>query len=130
MPEVPKALRDASQIVATHGHQVLNPADQNELLARLNTSPSPRVQRAIREALNAHSGDPDTQIMAVREIVDEAGLQVPAPPRPLPELTEADIHLIAWMAVTGASSVSVTKDEIEQVTDDASGPAAQGRPRP
>ena len=101
MPEVPKSLRDASQIVATHRAQRAQRHDQNELLARLNTSPSPRVQRAIREALNTNSGDPDTQIRAVRDIVDEAGLQVPAPPTPLPELAEADIHLIAWMAVTG-----------------------------
>ena len=37
-------------------------------------------------------------------IVDEAGLQVPAPARPLPALSKVDIHLMAWMAVTGATS--------------------------
>ena len=47
LPDVPKALRDAAQLVYEHG-TILGVEDQQDLLARLNTSPSARTQRSVR----------------------------------------------------------------------------------
>ena len=52
LPDVPKALRDAAQLVYEHG-TILGVEDQQDLLTRLNTSPSARTQRSVRGILNS-----------------------------------------------------------------------------
>lgn len=100
MPEVPKALRDASVLVYEHGVNPLSPADQRDLLQRLNSSPPVRVQRDVRAVLNSDRTVAD-KIRQVRDVLLEAGVVPAQPPEPLPPLEPTDIHLIAWMAVAG-----------------------------
>lgn len=99
MPEVPKALRDASELVYLHGQTALNPEEQRDLLSRLNSSPPVRVQRDVRAVLNSEVGNAE-KILQVREVLLDAGVQPASPPQPLPHLESADVHLIAWMAVS------------------------------
>jgi hypothetical protein len=107
MPEVPKALRDAMDLVYAHGADALSHEDRNDLLARLNCSPNARVQRDLRAALRADEAATD-RVREVRRIVIDAGLQPARAPEPLPHLESADVHLIAWMAVRGRDSIRDT----------------------
>ena len=100
MPEVPKALRDASQLVADSGGAVLSHAEQRELLDRLNCAPPNRVQREFR-ALLKESISSEEKVQAVKQLAEDAGLQPVKVADPLDYLEPPDVHLIAWMAVQG-----------------------------
>ena len=97
LPDVPKALRDAAQLVYEHG-TILGVEDQQDLLARLNTSPSARTQRSVREILNSE-GPPESKVQRLGTLADQEGLQAATPPPDLPAITLADVRLVAWMAV-------------------------------
>lgn len=105
-PVVPKALRDAADFVYDHGGSALTPAEQQDLLDRLNTNPSVRVQRDVRALLKKDLTDAD-KIVELRDLVEQAGLQPTVGAQALDYLEPADIHLIAWMAVTGRDSLNV-----------------------
>ena len=51
-PDVPKAMRDASELVFKHG-AFLGHEGQTDLLARLNTAPPERIKREIRGVLRS-----------------------------------------------------------------------------
>lgn len=97
-PDVPKALREAAEMVHEHG-DVLTTEDRNYLLERLNTHPGGRIQKAIREIVRSEEKGPSAKIRRLRALVDEAGLQPPQIPDPLPPIARDDIHLVAWCAV-------------------------------
>ncbi|MDP3950536.1 SNF2-related protein [Microbacterium sp.] len=98
MPEVPKALRDASGLVYEHGGDALSPGEQRDLLARLNSSPPVRVQRDVRAVLNSEDSAA-SKIRRVRDVLLDAGVTPARAPEPLPHVEPTDVHLIAWMAV-------------------------------
>ena len=60
--------------------------------------------KAIRELVRSEEEGPAAKIRRLRQLVDEAGLQPPDIPDPLPKITRDDIHLVAWSAVQGAAS--------------------------
>ena len=97
-PDVPKALREATEMVHEHG-DVLTTEDRDYLLERLNTHPGSRIQKAIREIVRSEEEGPSAKISRLRQLIDEAGLQPPQIPDPLPPITRDDIHLVAWCAV-------------------------------
>lgn len=97
-PDVPKALREAAEMVHEHG-DVLTTDDRDYLLERLNTRPSSRIEKAVRELVRSEEEGPSAKIRRLRRLVDEAGLQPPQIPDPLPPIARDDIHLVAWCAV-------------------------------
>ena len=97
-PDVPKALREATEMVHKHG-DVLTTEDRDDLVKRLNTRPSRRIVKTIRELVRSEEEAPAAKIRRLRQLVEEAGLQPPEIPDPLPEITRDDIHLVAWTAV-------------------------------
>lgn len=104
-PEVPKAFRDASELLHRHGTEVLGIKELDKLIACFNTVPSTRVQRAVREILNA--GEPaTTRVEQLRDLAKDLGLQPPEPVRLLPAVDEEEVHLIAWMAVTAGRTTT------------------------
>jgi hypothetical protein len=105
LPEAPKAFRDAAELVAAHGGRSLDPRAQGELLARLGVAAAARVQRDVRAVLQASGTTDGERVLAVRAVLDEAGIGVPPAPEPLPPLDVAEVHLIAWMAVQGRDRV-------------------------
>lgn len=105
VPEAPKAFRDAAEVVAAHGGRALDPRAQGELLARLGVAAAARVQRDVRAVLQASGMTDAERVLAVRAVLDEAGIGVPPAPEPLPALDPAEVHLIAWMAVQGRDRV-------------------------
>ena len=94
---VPKALRDAAELVYTHG-EALDVSARLDLIAKLNTAPPARTERAVRELLKEEVA-PDAQVRALKKLVDESGLQPATPPPDLPAVEEYDIRLVAWMAI-------------------------------
>ncbi len=100
LPDVPKALRDAADLVADHGALVLSPGEQRELSNRLNANPPERVLREVRNAMRSDV-EPGEKIRMVKELVEAAGLQPVMGAEPLEHLEPSDVHLIAWMAVQG-----------------------------
>lgn len=101
-PDLPPAFRAAKQLVLRHG-RFLSAEDRSDLVGKLGTVPTAKVRRAIRAAMNT-SGTEEERIGAVRRAVEEAGLQVPAVPKPLPSVSEAEVRLVCWMAVQGAAT--------------------------
>ena len=104
MPDVPKAFRDATELVHEHG-EGLSVDDKEDLLKRLNTRPSARIEKAVREVVR--SDDTLTEkVQQVRRLVLEAGLQPAEDPEPLPPITREDIHLVAWTAAHSTATGS------------------------
>ena len=103
-PNIRKALRQAANLVADHGDH-LGQQQQDDLFRRLNTVPSPRVERAVREILNGDHA-PREAVRLLAELADAENLQ-PAPPAPqIDPIHPAEIHLVAWMAVQPAEASS------------------------
>lgn len=101
VPDVPKAFRDAGDLVRRRG-AFLGSDEQRTLLAKLRSVPAARVTRAVRAALANGSTDED-RIQQVLAEVEAAGLQIPAKPKPLPEVSIDQVRLVVWMAVRGTA---------------------------
>ena len=97
-PEVPKAFRDAIELLHRHGAEVLSADEQRWLVACFNTVPTPRTQRVVRQILNTDVAVTD-QVRRLQEVAKELGLRPPAPPEPLPPVAVEEVRLVAWMAV-------------------------------
>ena len=97
-PDVPKAFRDASELLHRHGAQVLGTEDLDRLIACFNTVPSARVQREARALLNRDDAS-ETKVVRLRDLARNLGLRPPEPIDPLPPVEEREVHLVAWMAV-------------------------------
>lgn len=101
-PELPAASRNARLLVQRHG-RFLPPEERGELDARLRTVPTAKVQAAIRDVLRSEADDED-RVRALQRVVAETGLQVPRPVKPLPPVSQAQVRVVCWMAVTGQRS--------------------------
>ena len=101
LPDVPKALRDAKDLILEH-EQALNDSELTDLLSRLASSPPARIQRLVRTILNSEQPTADK----VRQIHDLAKEQLSPATRPpeIPTITIADIQLVTWMAVQAGQS--------------------------
>lgn len=106
MPDVPKALRQAADLVSRSTH--LSTEDRISLRKRLNVRPAPKTERAIRQALNEGATDPE-RVELVRQELDAAGISEASPVEPLTSVNPEEIRLIAWMAITGTKRRSLGK---------------------
>ncbi len=43
--------------------------------------------------------DPAEQAQKILEIIRDLGLEPYVPPKPLPEITPDDVHLVCWLAL-------------------------------
>lgn len=97
-PDVPKALRMASQLLYEHP-DALSIEDQEDLLQRLNTSPPARVQSEVRKILGG--GDkPAEQLRQIHRLLIDSGVQPATAPPELEPVDRDEIQLVCWMAVT------------------------------
>jgi hypothetical protein len=99
IPTPPKAMRDALQLVMKAG-TFLGSGEQRELIQRLNSVPSPKIERMFRGLLNG-SGSEHEIVLQLQKAAIEVGLHPSAPVKPLPPVTVAQVRLVAWMAVEG-----------------------------
>ncbi|RAY12987.1 helicase [Actinomadura craniellae] len=98
-PQIPKAMRDAAELVRQHGAHL--GADQDALIERLEAPYSPRIVRTIRNVLTEPSAFHST-VNHLAELADRLGLTPQPSPEPLPAITEDDVHLVCWMAILPA----------------------------
>jgi hypothetical protein len=98
-PEVPKAIRDAVEVLRSTSPPGWTQEQTDALVDRLEDAYPERIQRQIREAMRS-SEDPAEQAGAVASKVDELGLQPSPPPEPLPVITKDDVHLVCWLTIT------------------------------
>ncbi|MCY3930434.1 MAG: SNF2-related protein [Acidobacteria bacterium] len=101
-PDLPKAFRDATELLHRHGAEALGTDELEKLIPRFQTVPTVRVQRDIRAILNADHTN-EAKVRRLRDFALQTGLRRPTPVEPLPEVAEQEVHLVAWMAVRGGS---------------------------
>lgn len=97
-PAIPKAMRDAAELVRKHPPTGLASDALYRLLDTLEAPYDLRTQRLFRNAMTTHEA-PTDKVRAIVELVDELGLEPPEPIEPLPEIVEDDVHLVCWMAL-------------------------------
>jgi hypothetical protein len=99
-PQVPKAMRDAADILRNHTPADLPIEQLDEILNAIEAPYGERILKKVREAM-ASSEKPQEQATAIVAVIRDLGLEPAASPQPLPVIDESDIHLICWMAITG-----------------------------
>jgi len=98
---IPKVMRDAADLVRSHGAGLGE--RQDELIERLEAPYATRVQRAVREVLNALDRTPQELVADVLALADRLNLVRQPAPEPLPAITLDDIHLVCWSAIVPAT---------------------------
>lgn len=99
-PDVPKSFLDAYRLVVNKGG-FLPDAERTVLLRRLRGVPSVKVSRAVRSALSDPDSTDRQRVLAVKGVLEEAGIEPPPPVEPLPDVSLDEVRLVAWMAVKG-----------------------------
>jgi Helicase conserved C-terminal domain/SNF2-related domain/PLD-like domain len=107
--DIPAAFRDAHAFVLAHG-SYLGAEKQRATLARLEVVPGTRVQKYMRQALN-HPGTAEAVVDRIIAVLDGNGLQVPVRPEPLPSISESQVRLICWMAVSAKIEIEAVPGE-------------------
>jgi hypothetical protein len=98
-PSVPKAMRDALEILRKTPPANMNESEINILINSLESDYGMRIQRRIREAIQSGTSDQEKAVN-IAASAKEIGLEPAPPPKPLPPITQEDIHLLCWMAVS------------------------------
>ncbi|MFD9778350.1 helicase-related protein [[Kitasatospora] papulosa] len=93
-PQVPKIMREAAQYVDRHGSH-LGQA-QDALRSRLQAPYSPRILRSFRRVLQTPGTDRET-VDRIADLADRLGLVEQPAPKPLPQITAEDVHLVCWL---------------------------------
>lgn len=101
-PELPKSFRDATDYVRRA--KFIERSRQDDLIARLNTVPTPKVQRAMAQAIREARTD-EERIESIEMVLNDAGIQPAPTPTPLDPVELEQVRLVTWMAVRGVTSV-------------------------
>lgn len=96
-PKIPKIMRDAADFVRRHGAHLGEL--QDELVERLEAPYSPRILRNFRGIIAEHTPAAET-VTRLADLADRLGLTPQPAPEPLPPITEDDIHLVCWLALS------------------------------
>lgn len=100
-PAVPKALREAAELLRRRPPTGLDQADVDALVDALEAPHSARVQRDVRRVLRDE--DEQARADALAGLIRALGLQPSPPPIPLPVITASDVHLVCWLAIVPGS---------------------------
>jgi hypothetical protein len=100
-PEVPKAMRDAAEVLRDNPPPDLDQQKLNDLIDAIETPYGERIKRSMREAMSS-SDDPAKQAVKIVEKARELGLSKSESPKPLPIITAEDVHLVCWQAIVPA----------------------------
>lgn len=112
-PTVPKALREAAEILRSHPPHDETKDKLDHALDALEQPLGHRIQARIREAMRS-TEEPTGQAKAILGVVREQGLEPSPEPQPLPVIEIDDVHLVCWMALTPQDG-----DQISQwITDE------------
>jgi superfamily II DNA or RNA helicase len=98
---VPRVMRDAAELVRTHGQHLGDL--QDDLVDRLEAPYAPRILRLVRDELRREDGDRN-KVDRLLDLANRIPLIRQPDPEPLPAITNDDIHLVCWTAITPAGS--------------------------
>jgi hypothetical protein len=98
-PKLPKAMREAADLVADHGDFLGNEAQQN-LYRRLGSVPPPRVERSVRGDRQIRRRSPGPRSKPWQSLPRARASRSPPPRRPSTPSNSTRSTLVAWMAVT------------------------------
>jgi len=101
-PSIPKTMHDAADIVRAHGTQVLTREETDRLVEALLVPYPERVLKLVRRAMQS-SADPVEQVRALAQLAEDQAMQPAPTPEPLPEITDEDLHVVAWIAIVPGS---------------------------
>ena len=75
---------------------------QDEIDRAIDTINAPYPERTIRTFQKAiqSTSNPAEQAEKIIGVIDTYGLEPYVPPDPLPEVTQSDVHLVTWLALT------------------------------
>jgi superfamily II DNA or RNA helicase len=96
-PQIDKALRDAANLVASHGGH-LGEA-QDTLIKKLRGQYAERIRREIRGVLRGNHLTDAQKVDRLKLAVETLGLTVPLAPTPLELIDIDDVHLVCWTLV-------------------------------
>jgi hypothetical protein len=96
-PDVRGVLRRAADLVRDTRSE-LSAAEREKVAVALSQRWPIRISRAAGQILDGYLADPD-RVLALRQLVEDEGLEAPPPPVPLTPIEEDDVRLVAWMAV-------------------------------
>lgn len=105
LPRIPKAMRDAADLVLANPGNALTVEQADDLSKRLLDNYPARITRSFRAALR--QATPEAQLAEVRHLIELFGLEPAAPIEPNQPITAEDVRLVCWLAV------SATEDEQE-----------------
>ena len=97
-PTIPKAMREAANLVADHGGFLGE--GMSKLHKRLSTVPPHSTQKQVREVVRDEALTPRQKIELLAELADELGLEEPPAPPEIDPVDPAEVHLVAWLGIT------------------------------
>ena len=80
---------------------------QDQIDRAIDTLHAPYPQRTIRtfRAAMKTTQDPTEQAKKILQKIRDLGLEPYVPPKPLPEITHDDVHLVCWLALVPQRAV-------------------------
>jgi hypothetical protein len=96
--EIPASFREARELIMNKGGHL--GTAQLETVKRLNTVPTAKARRAMRQALRT-VGKSEAIVDAIVSVLDDFGIRPAEKIEPLEPIALEDVRLIAWMAVEG-----------------------------
>lgn len=97
-PDIRGILRRAADLVRDASSD-LSQAERDRVAVAIAQRWPLRISREVGRIMDDGS-DCAGRISRLRQLVDAEGLQAPPPPQPLPYVSEEEVRLVAWMAVT------------------------------
>lgn len=98
---IPKAMQRAAALVRASRPPSMSLEDADRLVESLEAPYPERIVRSIRVALGAEGTDVE-RVELIARTAHDLGLEPSPPPELLPRITEDDVHLVCWMAITPA----------------------------
>ena len=107
--------------------------DQDEIDRVIDTLQAPypeRILRTFRMALS--TGDAAMQAELVVRVIDDLGLQPYEAPEPLPDITDEDLNLVCWIAITpgGPDPAWLAEGQLPIAVDSGAGQSSLADPTP
>jgi hypothetical protein len=102
-PAVPKAMRDAAFLLRRVIPSGMSQDDIDTAIDTIEAPYAPRIQRMFRDIVISERTDRE-RAHAIVALVQELGLRPAPAPEPLPVISEDDINLVCWMAMSPDSA--------------------------
>jgi superfamily II DNA or RNA helicase len=100
-PEVPKAMREARELVAKVVPEGMDRKDADRLQEALGTAIPERIVKDFRRIVRSEDLSAQDKADQIAKAAGRHGLKPPPETIPIPEIREDDVHLVCWMAIEG-----------------------------